>query len=86
MKNILFLDTFDNVKMFRNLSDILESVWIVKDGFWENVTQFQGIRFSPYYPGIRAELDLSQYLRNTKVVEIYFLFNKKQAQNLCIAA
>ena len=72
--------------MVRNLSDVLDPVWIVRDASWKAVTEFEGVRFSPYYPGIRAELDLSQYLRNTNVVEIYFPFNKSDDFSVKIIA
>ena len=60
--------------MVRHLSDILEVVWIMySDGSWEQVSLFGGARFSPYYPGIRADLDLRI---NNNIMGIVFRFNK----------
>ena len=75
---IIFLDVFKNISIVRNLSDILNPVYIVSNKPLQSVSKFEGVRFSPYYPGIRAELDLSQYLKNTNDLEIYFPFKKSE--------
>ena len=73
-----FSEIFENVSRFK-VPDILEGIWFTAGHKLKSITIPNTVTFLPYYPGIRAELDL-QIPDN--IEEITFVFNKAKGYYL----
>ena len=63
--------------MVKNVSDILEAIKIVygdfDPAFADNIDHDQSV-FIPYFPGIRAKLDINEHLQGKNIFQIDFWF------------
>ena len=71
--------------MVKNVSDILEGIKIVygdfDPAFADNIDHDQSV-FIPYFPGIRAKLDINEHLQGKNIFRIDFWF--KNFDNLSV--
>jgi hypothetical protein len=64
---IIFTGMFELVCNVKNVSDILKSIRIQFGDSEKNISSFEQCQFMPYYPGIRARIDLTEYIEETKI-------------------
>ena len=72
-------DIFEKISLFTQLSDVMEELEIrLENGTRFNVSSAAIIssKFYPYYPGIRAQIDISKYIEENTPHTVYFWFKK----------
>ena len=57
--------------MVRNLSEIMYGIFL-KSGGWQDIKDLEKTFFYPYYPGIKADIDLTPYLGKKVIEKIHF--------------
>ena len=75
-------ETVWEVTMEKKVSDILNPISIAVDDY--DISNYHQSVFLPYYPGIRAKLDINMHLQGKNIKKVFLLLRFEDFDNFSV--